>query len=78
MHSVFQFAAEAPGLVLDNPGLSLNGLSSGLVTWVIFQLRQHRRELTEFRRESRHVRRVIAEKLNVCEADLQPPYRDDQ
>jgi hypothetical protein len=55
------------------PTLSLQGVGLAGVGWVLKELRDQRAVLRAFRRESAHVRKVMAAKLGVPESDLIPP-----
>ncbi len=55
------------------PTLSLQGIGLAGVGWVLKELRDQRAILRAFRRESAHVRKVMALKLGVQEAELIPP-----
>jgi hypothetical protein len=55
------------------PTLSLQGIGLAGVGWVLKELRDQRAILRASRRESSHVRKVLAAKLGVPESDLIPP-----
>lgn len=53
-------------------GPVVESIGVGFTVWAIRELLRLRRDMEEFRRESRLSRRVIAEKLGLKPSDLEP------
>lgn len=64
---------EAAGASQGNAGAVVQSIGVGATIWAIRELLRMRRDLEDFRRESRHSRRVIAAKLNLQPQDLELP-----
>jgi hypothetical protein len=66
-------AIQAAGGDVLAAGPIVGSIGIGATVWAIKELLRLRRDLEEFRRESRHSRRVIAAKLNLQPQDLELP-----
>ena len=66
-------AIKAAGGDVLAAGPIVGSIGVGATVWAIKELLRIRRDLEDFRRESRHSRRVIAAKLNLPPQDLELP-----
>lgn len=57
----------------SSAGPIIGSIGVGATVWAIKELLRLRRDVDEFRRESRHSRKVIANKLGLPQSDLEIP-----